>query len=82
MTSTAGLTNTGYGMFLCARCHLQFRAEYTRGHMVHHSCGKLCSGIEIKGREGHQPCNAKCMGSTSGVCECQCAGKNHGGGRS
>lgn len=25
-------------------------------------------------------CNSRCMGATSGACECSCSGANHGGG--
>jgi hypothetical protein len=35
--------------------------------------------IEYKNRPSLHVCNAKCMsGSTRGVCECRCGGKNHG----
>jgi hypothetical protein len=83
-STTAQYHSTGFGMFLCARCHLRFRAQiHPRGigYGAVHTCGKYCSGVEIRGREGKQDCNDKCMGSKSGICECRCAGKNHGGAR-
>lgn len=32
----------------------------------------------IKGRVTAHVCNAKCVSSKSGVCDCSCGGKNHG----
>lgn len=33
----------------------------------------------IVGKKSEQECNEKCMGATSGACECKCEGVNHGG---
>lgn len=34
---------------------------------------------EIKGRATKHTCDARCLSSISGKCECACGGKNHGG---
>jgi hypothetical protein len=37
--------------------------------------------IEYKANPSKHICNAKCLGGkATGVCECQCGGKNHGAG--
>jgi hypothetical protein len=44
------------------------------------TCGGRIEATELKAT--YSPthvCNARCMGSTRGVCECSCGGKNHGG---
>lgn len=33
---------------------------------------------EIKGRRTAHACDARCLASTGGKCECVCGGKNHG----
>lgn len=43
------------------------------------TCNRLNNGSPVKGRVTAHECNAKCMASTSGICECSCGGKNHGG---
>ena len=42
------------------------------------TCGSDRRGAEVKGRVTEHKCNAKCLASKSGVCECSCGGKNHG----
>ena len=41
-------------------------------------CGKVASSNLVKGTRTEHVCDARCMGSTSGKCECACGGKNHG----
>ena len=42
-------------------------------------CGKGRRAKSVRGTfsKKHE-CNAKCLSSTGGVCECSCGGKNHG----
>lgn len=42
------------------------------------TCGSDRRGTEVKGHVTEHKCNAKCLASKSGVCECSCGGKNHG----
>ena len=42
------------------------------------SCKRERRGTVVKGRVSEHKCNAKCLASKSGVCECSCGGKNHG----
>ena len=45
-------------------------------------CRKCCKELRVEkviGRiSAKHECNAKCLSSHSGVCECSCGGKNHG----
>jgi hypothetical protein len=41
-------------------------------------CGGRASFSPLRGRVSGHKCNAKCLASTSGVCECACGGRNHG----
>jgi hypothetical protein len=42
-------------------------------------CGKRMRIFEVRGKfSAKHVCNAKCLASKSGVCECSCGGKNHG----
>jgi hypothetical protein len=45
------------------------------------SCGEQIKkgSKRVVGKKSDQECNEKCMGATSGACECKCEGKNHGG---
>ena len=47
--------------------------------MACRSCGRARRAAPVVGKVStkHQ-CNAKCLASTSGKCECSCGGKNHG----
>ena len=43
--------------------------------------GSVNEALRFTGIKGHvtaHQCNAKCMESKSGVCECSCGGHNHG----
>jgi hypothetical protein len=42
-------------------------------------CGRSPKMVEVKGtfRPAHK-CDARCLTSTGGKCECACGGKNHG----
>lgn len=43
------------------------------------SCGMARLAAPVRGTySAKHVCNAKCLGSTSGKCECSCGGKNHG----
>lgn len=42
------------------------------------TCKRQRKGAEVIGRVSEHKCDARCMGSTSGKCECSCGGKNHG----
>jgi hypothetical protein len=43
------------------------------------SCGEPVRGKLVVGKfNPAKVCNSKCMGATSGACECSCAGRNHG----
>ena len=43
------------------------------------SCGKARRAVAVAGKfSAKHVCNAKCLASTSGKCECSCGGKNHG----
>ena len=42
-------------------------------------CGMARSATPVRGvYSAKHKCNAKCMSSVGTVCECSCAGKNHG----
>ena len=41
-------------------------------------CGRSVEFKMVRGVVTAHKCNAKCLASTSGVCECSCGGKNHG----
>lgn len=42
-------------------------------------CGEPQTSRMVKGKVSQKhECNAKCLSSTGGVCECSCGGKNHG----
>lgn len=42
-------------------------------------CGKARRATAVRGKfSAKHECNAKCLSSHSGVCECSCGGKNHG----
>lgn len=42
-------------------------------------CGKGVYGQTIQGKVSDKmPCGAKCLASKGPVCECTCAGENHG----
>ena len=42
-------------------------------------CGKARRVVAVIGKiSPKHVCNAKCLSSTSGKCECSCGGKNHG----
>jgi hypothetical protein len=41
-------------------------------------CGKHVEFKMIRGHVTEHKCNAKCLASTSGICECSCGGANHG----
>jgi len=43
-------------------------------------CGKHVEFRRVVGRVSEHKCGAKCLASTSGVCECSCGGRNHGAG--
>jgi hypothetical protein len=45
-------------------------------------CGRTMLGKAIQGYASEQPCSAKCTSATGHVCECSCAGVNHGGAHS
>lgn len=42
------------------------------------TCKSARTGTRIEGRVTQTPCNARCLASTSGKCECSCGGRNHG----
>ena len=43
------------------------------------SCGKAALAKAVRGvYSAKHVCNAKCLASHSGKCECSCGGKNHG----
>lgn len=43
-------------------------------------CGLTQAGVAVEGKLSTvKQCDARCMGSTSGKCECSCEGMNHGG---
>ncbi len=43
------------------------------------NCGKHRRAVAVVGKfSARHACNAKCLASTSGKCECSCGGKNHG----
>lgn len=42
-------------------------------------CGQPRNAMSVRGKfSAKHECNAKCVASTGTVCECSCAGKNHG----
>lgn len=42
-------------------------------------CGKARKANAVAGKLSlKHECNAKCLSSHSGICECSCGGKNHG----
>lgn len=42
-------------------------------------CGKAARAVAVIGKfSAKHVCNAKCLASHSGKCECSCGGKNHG----
>ena len=41
-------------------------------------CGVSGHGAEVKGTLSDAPCDARCKEATGPVCQCQCAGANHG----
>jgi hypothetical protein len=41
-------------------------------------CGKSVKFNRVRGVVTAHECNAKCLGSKGGVCECSCGGRNHG----
>lgn len=42
-------------------------------------CGKPARAKPVMGKySAKHVCNAKCLASRGGVCECSCGGKNHG----
>lgn len=42
-------------------------------------CGRRTRVYEVRGKfSAKHKCNAKCLASKSGVCECSCGGHNHG----
>jgi len=42
-------------------------------------CNKARRATQVVGKfSAKHECNAKCLASTSGKCECSCGGKNHG----
>jgi len=42
-------------------------------------CGAARRAVAVVGKVSpRHVCNAKCLSSTSGKCECSCGGKNHG----
>lgn len=49
--------------------------------VVCRGCGeRVAKGSKrIVGKRSEQECDARCMGATSGACECKCEGRNHGG---
>ena len=49
-----------------------------RCDLVCPSCNRERKGAAVKGTVTDHKCNAKCLASTSGVCECSCGGANHG----
>lgn len=46
-------------------------------------CGRRVSRVSVRGvfRPSHK-CDARCLNSKGGTCECACGGKNHGAGYS
>ncbi len=43
------------------------------------NCGAVSHVRAVAGKiSPRHVCNARCLASTSGVCECSCGGKNHG----
>jgi hypothetical protein len=43
------------------------------------ACGAARKAVAVLGKfSAKHVCNAKCLASTSGKCECSCGGKNHG----
>ena len=54
--------------------------EYDNGScLVPCSCGRRMRIYEVRGKfSAKHVCNAKCLASKSGICECSCGGKNHG----
>jgi hypothetical protein len=41
-------------------------------------CQGMMHGKTVRGVKSDHECDAKCMASTGFLCECSCAGKNHG----
>lgn len=41
-------------------------------------CGRDRKNARVTGVRTEHKCDARCMASKSGVCECSCGGKNHG----
>jgi hypothetical protein len=56
--------------------------ELNNNRQVCPACSRyMVRGTLVRGTfNAEKVCNAKCMGATSGVCECNCAGSNHGAG--
>ena len=44
------------------------------------SCGSSVCLSAVRGVKSEKKCGARCLSSTGPVCECSCAGQNHGGG--
>ena len=42
------------------------------------TCKRHRKSAEVRGSVTDHKCNAKCLASTSGICECSCGGANHG----
>lgn len=41
-------------------------------------CGRTRKANEVNGQRSEHKCDARCLGSKSGKCECSCGGANHG----
>lgn len=63
-----GIRYDGYSMWVGRNSALEAYLPITRK-------------IEYKAQPSRHACNSKCLnGKHTGVCECQCGGKNHGAG--
>lgn len=54
--------------------------EYDNGAaLIPCGCGRRMRVYQVRGKfSAKHVCNAKCLASKTGVCECSCGGKNHG----
>lgn len=55
-----------------------FRIHLGSQCLVCRGCGAIRIASPVVGRVSKHECGARCMGSTSGKCECSCGGQNHG----
>ena len=78
MTTTRTATRTATGTYLgtCSCCNITVK---TAAKFVRHECGAWITNYRpILARETAHQCGARCTSALGPVCDCTCAGEQHG----